>query len=158
MMTNKMKYVVMLLAAQAYVTSVGAASFQDVAEVVDVLPRYAERQQCDVVTSQQRSDHNTGGAIVGGLVGGVLGHQVGNGNGKTAATIIGAGTGAVIGDRMGGTQTVQQQNCYLVRDISGYDVTLRYMGKTFNEYSTFPPEYGKARIMVNITIQPRVMR
>jgi hypothetical protein len=43
---------------------------------------------------------NYGAAVIGGLAGGVLGAQVGSGSGRTAATAIGAGTGAVIGSQM----------------------------------------------------------
>ncbi|MGE0498532.1 MAG: glycine zipper 2TM domain-containing protein [Ramlibacter sp.] len=37
------------------------------------------------------------GAVAGGLVGGLLGNQVGGGNGKTAATVLGAAGGAYAG-------------------------------------------------------------
>lgn len=37
------------------------------------------------------------GAIIGGIIGGVIGNQFGKGNGKEAATGIGALTGAIIG-------------------------------------------------------------
>jgi outer membrane lipoprotein SlyB len=40
------------------------------------------------------------GAIVGGLVGGLLGNQVGGGNGKTAATVVGALGGAYVGNNV----------------------------------------------------------
>lgn len=42
---------------------------------------------------------NYGGAVIGGLAGGLLGAQIGSGSGRTAATAIGAGTGAVIGSQ-----------------------------------------------------------
>ncbi len=38
-----------------------------------------------------------GGAVVGGAVGGLAGHQIGGGSGRTAATIVGAVGGALIG-------------------------------------------------------------
>jgi outer membrane lipoprotein SlyB len=41
-----------------------------------------------------------GGAIVGGIIGGVLGHQVGGGRGNTAATVVGAAGGALIGNEV----------------------------------------------------------
>lgn len=41
-----------------------------------------------------------GGAIVGGIIGGVLGHQVGSGRGNTAATVVGAAGGALIGNEV----------------------------------------------------------
>lgn len=44
---------------------------------------------------------NYGGAVIGGLAGGLIGAQIGSGSGRTAATAIGAGTGAVIGSQAG---------------------------------------------------------
>ena len=41
-----------------------------------------------------------GGAIVGGIIGGVLGHQIGDGRGNTAATVVGAAGGALIGNEI----------------------------------------------------------
>lgn len=40
------------------------------------------------------------GAIAGGVLGGVLGNQVGGGNGRTIATIAGAGGGAYVGNQV----------------------------------------------------------
>lgn len=40
------------------------------------------------------------GAILGAVLGGVLGNQVGAGNGKTAATVIGAAGGAYAGNEI----------------------------------------------------------
>lgn len=39
------------------------------------------------------------GGIVGGVIGAFLGNQVGSGDGKNVATIIGAGAGAIIGSQ-----------------------------------------------------------
>lgn len=41
-----------------------------------------------------------GGAIVGAVVGGILGNQVGSGDGRTAATVIGAAGGAYAGNEL----------------------------------------------------------
>lgn len=48
----------------------------------------------------QDAERRYGGAIVGGLAGGVLGNQVGGGNGKVAATALGAVLGAFAGDQL----------------------------------------------------------
>ncbi|PLY12089.1 MAG: hypothetical protein C0631_18455 [Sedimenticola sp.] len=42
-----------------------------------------------------------GGMVIGGILGGVLGSQVGAGNGRTAAIIIGSLAGAAIGGNVG---------------------------------------------------------
>lgn len=55
---------------------------------------------------------DTGGAVAGAITGGALGSLVGKGTGKNWAIAIGAGLGAVTGDRMtggaGGTAGQQQ--------------------------------------------------
>jgi osmotically inducible lipoprotein OsmB len=48
------------------------------------------------------------GTLIGGGVGGVLGHQIGSGNGRTAATIGGAILGAGVGSAIG--QSVDMGN------------------------------------------------
>lgn len=44
------------------------------------------------------SGSGVAGTVVGGAVGGLAGHQVGGGRGRTAATIVGAVGGALIGN------------------------------------------------------------
>ena len=43
------------------------------------------------------AEEEAAGAILGGIIGGVIGHQFGDGRGRTAMTVIGAATGALIG-------------------------------------------------------------
>jgi outer membrane lipoprotein SlyB len=40
------------------------------------------------------------GAVIGGVIGGVLGNQVGKGDGRTAATVLGAAGGAYAGNEI----------------------------------------------------------
>ena len=44
--------------------------------------------------------NNVAGTIIGGIIGGVIGHQIGNGNGQTAATVVGAAGGAYVGNQI----------------------------------------------------------
>lgn len=55
-----------------------------------------------------------GGAVVGGVVGGLAGHQVGGGSGRTAATIIGAVGGALIGNALERNMSGSGQDFYRV--------------------------------------------
>ena len=48
------------------------------------------------------------GPVIGGVAGGIIGNQVGGGNGRLAATAIGAMTGAIVGDRLS-SRTVEYQ-------------------------------------------------
>ena len=56
------------------------------------------------------------GAVAGGVLGGVLGHQVGDGNGNTAATAVGALGGAVLGNKIERDRAVK---------VVGYRVEVR---------------------------------
>jgi outer membrane lipoprotein SlyB len=55
------------------------------------------------------------GAIVGGLVGGLLGNQVGGGNGKTAATVVGALGGAYVGNNVEQNRNAAAPDMYRIR-------------------------------------------
>jgi len=59
-----------------------------------------------IVQDTVQSGNATAGALGGALIGGLLGNQVGGGSGRTAATIIGAGGGAFIGNQAAQRQTL----------------------------------------------------
>jgi len=140
-------------------------------------PTTIARQQCTPqwvqrnVQSPPQQDHtNIGGAIIGGLIGGVLGNQVGQGSGNTAATILGAGAGAILGEQMIGdstgqhmsnttTEMVQVENCVLVNEtqpaaIIGYRVVLDYNGRDIVLQMQSQPRFDRVRVRVQITPLP----
>jgi len=100
------------------------------------------RQVCSPVAVSQPSEHNTAGAIIGGLTGALVGSRFGGGNGRNATTIAGAVGGAMIGDRIdSGNGTVEQQ-CHTVYEPglpSGYRVTYDYKGKLLTTTTASPP-------------------
>ena len=53
----------------------------------------------DVPDPVKPVERNVAGMLLGGAAGALLGHQVGGGNGRTLATIVGAAGGAYAGDR-----------------------------------------------------------
>ncbi|MFC6284230.1 glycine zipper 2TM domain-containing protein [Polaromonas aquatica] len=55
------------------------------------------------------------GTVAGGVLGGLLGHQVGNGNGRTAATVLGVAGGAFAGNAV-------EKN---MKKVTVYDVRVR---------------------------------
>lgn len=59
------------------------------------------------------------GAIAGGVLGGVLGNQVGGGNGRTIATIAGAGGGAYMGNQVEKGMNQRTQYRVVVRADGG---------------------------------------
>ncbi|HYM43905.1 MAG TPA: glycine zipper 2TM domain-containing protein [Steroidobacteraceae bacterium] len=77
--------------------------------------------ECGVVQSVQEVDSNgAGGSGVGyaggAVVGGVLGHQVGEGNGKKVATVVGAVGGALLGNE------AEKR----VNTLKTFDITVRF--------------------------------
>ena len=151
-----------------------ASVFHVKARVLRVSPRIEQvsspQEECHMeierVAPQQNAGQgrSLGGAIVGGLAGGILGNQVGGGNGRTAATAIGAVGGALVGDRVGGNMDNNQQygpvdrqvrRCNVVNRTvernAGYDVSYSYNGRTYN---TVMPNDPGASLRVNVAITP----
>ena len=98
------------------------------------------RQVCNsqqVVTETQKSG---GGALLGAVAGGAVGNAIGNGGGRALATVIGLVGGAMVGDRVEGTnsqinpvQNIQQcstQTFYENR-ASHYNVVYEYQGTQY---------------------------
>ena len=55
----------------------------------------------ELIEVVNRSDSsNVAGTVIGGIIGGIIGHQVGSGNGNTAATVVGAAGGAYAGNQI----------------------------------------------------------
>lgn len=121
-------------------------------------------------TQNQDAERRYGGAIVGGLAGGVLGNQVGGGNGKVAATALGAVLGAFAGDQLDNRNTRpapaypaqayqtagrEGNRCQTVFDtqqqLTGYQVVYDYRGQT---YSTFMRNHPGNRLRVRVSVEP----
>ncbi len=115
---------------------------------------------------------NTSGAtVLGALIGGALGNQVGKGDGRKAATIAGAVIGGAIANNHGDNRGYDEfrddsgvvRRCRMVNDgggygdrgISGYNVTYRYAGQTYQAYTRSRP--GRTiRVMVDVRPQDGV--
>jgi uncharacterized protein YcfJ len=130
---------------------VNAYDFTDNAQVISATPIYQSvpQQVCQnqtVVTQAPPSQGNSiVGGILGGLAGGLLGAQVGHGSGKTAATIVGAGGGAIIGNQIATspsaptTQTVQTCNNVMSNIVTGYTVVYQYNGRAITTTLPYNP-------------------
>ena len=95
--------------------------------------------QCGVVesidvTKVASTDPAVLGTVAGGVLGALVGHQIGNGNGRTAMTVVGAAGGAYAGNQIQKNMTQQQRYVVHVRMDDG---TYR----TF--YLNSPPPYGQ---------------
>lgn len=103
---------------------------------------------CGRVESVRQVEHQVPtsgvGAVAGGVLGGVLGHQIGNGNGRTAATVIGAVGGGFAGNE------VEKR----VHTVKSYEVAVRMQDGSLRTVgtSTAPP-IGKA-----VTLKGNVLR
>lgn len=85
---------------------------------------YAEEGRVVAIDSVREHGGTSGaGAVVGGIVGGVLGHQVGSGRGNTAATVVGAGAGALAGNEIEKRRSDEGQYRVTVRLSDGRDAT-----------------------------------
>ncbi len=129
------------------------SDFVDNAQVLSATPivQTVSQQVCQpqtVVTQPPPPSQGSGiaGGIIGGLAGGLLGAQVGHGSGKTAATIVGATGGAIVGNQIATspsaptTQTVQACSNVMHDVITGYTVVYQYNGR--NVTTTLPYNPG----------------
>lgn len=151
-----------------------ADSYVDTARVRSVAPQYetvsVPRQQCSQQWIEEprrpRHRHGYGGAVIGGVAGAVLGNQVGDGNGRAAATALGAVVGAFAGDRVANHrydsdryEPVQRQvqTCQTVNELqqrlTGYQVTYEYRGQSFT--ALLPQDPGP-RLQVRVSVDPLV--
>ena len=151
-------------AQRGYYEDYDYARVLDVEPIVDVDSRPVRRDECweEPVTYRERgSSRDRAPAIVGGIVGGVLGNQVGSGSGRDAATAAGAllGYHAVRDSQRRNYgyereyRTVEERcatRTEYVREerVTGYDVTYRYRGRTYNTVTDYDPG-DRIRIAVN---------
>jgi uncharacterized protein YcfJ len=119
------------------------------------------RQVCNsqqVITETPKSG---GGAILGAVAGGAVGNAIGNGGGRALATVIGLVGGAMVGDRVEGTnnqvQNIQQcstQTFYENR-ASHYNVVYEYQGTQYNvQLAQDPGPYVRLQVTPVGAISP----
>jgi uncharacterized protein YcfJ len=157
-----MKKIIALLLLGSSALAV-AEDIVDVATVVRVTPRFqtvtTPNTQCQNVREVVPKEKSLGGAILGGVAGGIIGSQVGGGKGRVATGALGAGIGAVVGDRLqnDGTQTTETrdvQQCTTVNGqqqvLNGYFVTLKYSG---HETEIISPNTYKPGDRVRVRVQ-----
>lgn len=164
-MAMQTKLIVSLLCFNAFSAAI-AADFDDSARVLSVAPQVQQvnqpRQECrtEYVPVEHQS-RGYGGSIIGGIAGGLLGNQVGGGNGRTAATALGAVTGALVGDRFENNRpAITEQPVRQCRTVdqwesrtTGYAVTYEYHGHTYT--SVMPYDPGD-RVKLHVSLSPRI--
>ncbi|WAJ71116.1 glycine zipper 2TM domain-containing protein [Catenovulum adriaticum] len=126
--------------------------------------------------AQYRNQHNdTAAPIIGAIIGGVIGNQFGKGNGKPVATVAGAVIGGSLANKAASHRIekynkgrykhnkhrgkykgaitkkvcrVSHQNVQTINELTGYDVSYRYQGKTYYTHTqNHPGEY------INLAVQ-----
>ena len=139
------------------VLSSNASATDILARVISSTPTVQQvavpRQVCSnqaVITETPKSG---GGAVLGAVAGGAVGNAIGNGGGRALATMIGLVGGAIVGDRVEGTnnqvQNVQQcstQTFYENR-TSLYNVVYEYQGTQYNvQMANDPGPYVRLQV------------
>ena len=145
--------------------SLNASAADILARVISSTPTVQQvavpRQVCNnqaVITEAPKSG---GGAILGAVAGGAVGNSIGNGSGRALATMIGLVGGAMVGDRVEGTnnqvQNVQQcstQTFYENR-ASLYNVVYEYQGTQYNvQMANDPGPYVRLQVTPVGAINP----
>lgn len=112
----------------AQASDVAVASNTPAPQPVAAVPAKAVCANCgtvEAVTPVVREGKGSGvGIVAGGVVGAVLGNQVGQGNGRTAATVLGAVGGGWAGNKI--EKQVKKDTVYAVR-VRMEDGTVRNM-------------------------------
>ncbi len=128
----------------------GAQSFQPQTFQQQAAPAAPVCSDCgtvEAVTPVQRQGSANGlGAVVGGVLGGVLGHQIGGGNGRTAATVIGA-----VGGGLAGNEVQKRMDSTTV-----YEVRIRMDNGATHVFTlnSAPPVGQRVRVGANGSISP----
>ncbi|MHB1232440.1 MAG: glycine zipper 2TM domain-containing protein [Burkholderiales bacterium] len=143
-----------------------AVDFEDYATVRSVTPQIERvnypREECQSEYPPARAGGERGvsGSIIGGIAGALLGNQVGQGNGRTAATAVGAVTGAIVGDRVQNNDGSrgdgrELRRCHTVdhweERNDGYRVVYEYAG---HRASTVLPYDPGNTMKVRVSIAP----
>lgn len=134
--------VVSAVATVAGLACLPASAMDILARVISSTPVVQQvavpRQVCNTEAVITQAPKSGAGALVGALAGGAAGNAIGHGGGRAAATMIGLFGGAVLGDRIEGSnnqvQNVQQcstQTFYENRP-SHYNVVYEYQGTQYN--------------------------
>lgn len=168
---NKTILVSLMLVGASFSTYAGHDGHDDRARVISVTPQ-VERinipvQECRTEYVSERYYEDTrrsnGGAIVGTIAGGLVGSRFGGGNGRLVTTAIGAGLGAVMGDRHDNrysqprehVQTRPVDRCVSVDRWEtvnrGYLVDYEYNGR---RYTTETLDHPGRYIPVNVSVRP----
>lgn len=145
------------VAAAAGLASLPASATDILARVISSTPVVQQvavpRQVCNDQAVITQAPKSGAGALLGALAGGAAGNAIGNGGGRAAATVIGVVGGALVGDRIEGSnsqvQNVRQcttQTFYENR-ASHYNVVYEYSGTQYDvQMANDPGPYVRLQV------------
>jgi len=135
--------------AAAGLAALPASAMDVLARVISSTPVVQQvavpRQVCNNQTVVTQAPRSGAGALLGAVAGGAAGNAIGNGAGRAAATVIGLVGGAMVGDRIEGSngqlQNVQQcgtQTFYENRPTH-FNVVYEYQSSQYNAQMAYDP-------------------
>ena len=151
------KVLVLSTAAISALLSFNASAADILARVISSTPVVQQvavpRQVCNNQAVVSEAPRSGAGALLGAVAGGAAGNAIGNGSGRALATMIGLFGGAIVGDRVEGSnsqvQNVQQcttQTFYENRP-SHYNVVYEYQGTQYNvQMANDPGQYVRLQV------------
>lgn len=153
----KKALVLSTLAAAAGFAAVPASAMDILARVISSTPVVQQvavpRQVCSNQPVITQSPNSGAGALMGALAGGAAGNAIGNGGGRAVATVIGLVGGAMIGDRIEGSnnQVQNMQQCttqtYYENRPSHFNVVYEYQGTQYTtQMATDPGQYVRLQV------------
>lgn len=151
------KVLVLSSATVAALLSFNASAVDILARVISSTPVVQQvavpRQVCNNQAVVSEAPRSGAGALLGAVAGGAAGNAIGNGSGRAIATMIGLFGGAIVGDRVEGSnsqvQNVQQcttQTFYENRP-SHYNVVYEYQNTQYNvQMANDPGQYVRLQV------------
>ncbi|MEN9537981.1 MAG: hypothetical protein RLZZ126_216 [Pseudomonadota bacterium] len=150
------------LAAGVLLASGPAMAQQETARVISSTPVMTQvavpRQVCSTQQVTSQAPKSGLGGIMGAVAGGAIGSNIGGGDGRIAATMLGVIGGAMLGDRMegpGSSQTQNVQSCstqtFYETRTTAYNVVYEYGGK---QYTVQMPQDPGPTLRLQITPMP----
>ncbi len=162
----KKTHLISALGAMAALACLPASAMDILARVISSTPVVQQvavpRQVCNNQPMIVQSPSSGAGALMGALAGGAAGNAIGDGGGRALATMIGLFGGAIVGDRIEGSnnqvQNVQQcttQTFYENRP-SHFNVVYEYQGTQYTtQLATDPGPYVRLQVTPVGAITPQ---
>ncbi|HWP12875.1 MAG TPA: glycine zipper 2TM domain-containing protein, partial [Ramlibacter sp.] len=134
-----------LFSAVGVLSALGStAGAQEVGRVLSSTPVVQQvavpREVCNYQPMAVQRPNSGAGGLVGALAGGAIGNQIGHGEGRAVATLLGVVGGALLGNQIESNNNAAQvqnvQSCttqtYYENRTVGYNVVYEYAGRQYN--------------------------